>query len=407
MVEGRQQMFEWLPRPGDPLAAFLGAASGPAPVGLKINLVQGRQFNFYDANLERKYGAGWRDEWKEMTFARMRAWGFNTIANWSDTVFYEAKRMPYTVTLNVRGSLPEVPAAGDYWRHMFDVFDPKFAEAVEASVRTTAQQRSDDPWCLGYFVDNELSWGNMRSARSRYGLALGALALGTESAAKRALVAQLQHQYVEIEKLNAIWGTHFRSWQALSEEKYAVEGEPPAAMQPDLAVFMKAFASRYFRTIRDALRRYDPRHLYLGTRFAGHTREEVEACAQFCDVISFNIYRERLDPKQWTVLDGIDKPAIIGEFHMGALDRGMFHPGLVAAKDQADRARMYAAYVRSVAGHPLFVGCHFFKYADEPVTGRPGDGENYNIGFTTVTDTVYPEMVAAAKAVHAEIYGGR
>jgi hypothetical protein len=167
---------------------------------------------------------------------------------------------------------------------------------------------------------------------------------------------------------------------------------------------LKEFAARYFRTIRAALKKYDPNHLYLGTRFAGHTREEVEACAEFCDVISFNIYRQRLDPAQWTVLDGIDKPAIIGEFHMGALDRGMFHPGLVATPDQAARARMYADYVRSVADHPLFVGCHFFKYADEPLTGRPSDGENYNIGFTTVTDSVYPEMVAAAKAVHAEVY---
>jgi hypothetical protein len=170
---------------------------------------------------------------------------------------------------------------------------------------------------------------------------------------------------------------------------------------------MRAFASRYFRTIRDALKKYDPNHLYLGTRFAGYTLEEVEACAEFCDVISFNIYRPRLDPAQWTMLDGIDKPAIIGEFHMGALDRGMFHTGLVSTADQAARARMYADYVRSVADHPLFVGCHFFKYADEPLTGRPNDGENYNIGFTTVTDSVYPEMVAAAKAVHTEVYARR
>jgi hypothetical protein len=92
---------------------------------------------------------------------------------------------------------------------------------------------------------------------------------------------------------------------------------------------------------------------------------------------------------------------------MGALDRGMFHTGLVATRDQADRARMYQDYVRSVADHPSFVGCHFFKYTDEPMTGRQGDGENYNIGFTTITDSVYPEMVAAAKSVHAEVYPRR
>ncbi len=56
--------------------------------------------------------------------------------------------------------------------------------------------------------------------------------------------------------------------------------------------------------------------------------------------------------------------------------------------------------------HPAFVGCHFFKYGDEPLTGR-GDGENFNTGFVTVTDSVYPEMVAAAKTVHAEVYRRR
>jgi len=111
--------------------------------------------------------------------------------------------------------------------------------------------------------------------------------------------------------------------------------------------------------------------------------------------------REELEP---TVLDGVDRPVVIGEFHMGALDRGMFHPGLVSTPDQAARAAMYQDYVRSVADHPLFVGCHFFKFNDEPLTGRPRDGENYNIGFTTVTDGVYPELVTGAKAAHCEVY---
>jgi hypothetical protein len=403
VVEGRESMFEWLPDQSDPLAAHFGHAGNGAPVGLKVGMVTGRTFSFYAANLQRKYGSAWSAQWRAVTLARLRAWGFNTIANWSDPLFYEAKRVPYTVTLSVRGRLPEVPAAGDYWRHMMDVYDPKFAEAVDASVHTTAQARRDDPWCLGYFVDNELSWGSMRSDRSRLGLALGALALGPQSAARRALLDQLQKHYETIDRLNAAWNTRFASWSELKPP----EGDLSPAAKTDLAAYMQAFAERYFRTIRDALKKYDPNHLYLGTRFAGHTREEVEACAGYCDVISFNIYRPRIDPEQWTVLNGIDKPVIVGEFHMGALDRGMFHTGLVSTTDQAARAQMYADYVRSVADHPLFVGCHFFKYVDEPLTGRPMDGENYNIGFTTVTDSVYAEMVAAAKAVHAEVYRRR
>jgi len=39
------------------------------------------------------------------------------------------------------------------------------------------------------------------------------------------------------------------------------------------------------------------------------------------------------------------RPVIIGEFHFGALDHGMFHPGLKAARDQTHRGELYRAYV--------------------------------------------------------------
>lgn len=407
VIQGREPMFEWLPGPEDPLAAHLSIPRAWAPVGLKIKANTGRQFNFYTANLQRKYGAGWPEKWRAMALARLRAWGFNTIANWSDPVFHGARSMPYTVTLSIRGEVAEVSSGSDYWRRMYDVFDPKFAAAVEASVRTVAREGREDPWRLGYFVDNELPWGSMRDDRSRYGLALGALGLGQASAAKRALAEQLEARYRSIERLNAAWGARVGSWQEFLENPYKPEGELTAGLREDLAVYMRELADRYFRTIREALRKYDPNHLYLGVRFAWHTTEEVRAAGEYCDVVSFNIYRPRVEPAQWGVLKEIDKPVIIGEFHMGALDRGMFHTGLVATPDQAARAAMYQDYVRSVADHPSFVGCHFFKYNDEPLTGRPGDGENYNIGFTTVTDGLYPEMIAAAKAVHGEVYARR
>jgi len=92
---------------------------------------------------------------------------------------------------------------------------------------------------------------------------------------------------------------------------------------------------------------------------------------------------------------------------VGAMDRGMFHPGLVAAANQKERAETYTRYVRSVVDHPNFVGCHWFQYVDEPTTGRWFDGENYNIGFVTVADSPYPEMVKAARQVNGEMYRRR
>ncbi len=53
------------------------------------------------------------------------------------------------------------------------------------------------------------------------------------------------------------------------------------------------------------------------------------------------------------------------------------------------------------------MGSHYFQYADQPVTGRAFDDENYQIGFIDVTDTPYPEMVAAARSVGATMYERR
>jgi hypothetical protein len=415
ITEGREEMFRWLPAKGDPLAAHYRENREWEALGLKIKHHMGQSFNFYSANLERKYGKDWYAAWKKAALARLRAWGYNTIGNWSDPQLYAARKVPYTVTIDpwpaVAGDkkpqFAEVASGNDYWKRMADPFDPRYRDALERGIRENTQQYRDDPWCLGYFIDNEMSWGSMKDDRSRYGLALGALALTAESPAKRAFVGALKARHGEIGKLNQAWGANIASWQALLERPFQPAGGLGAAMKEDLRAFSREFARQYFRTVTGILKKYDSNHMYLGPRFAWHTRESVEACGELCDVISFNIYRPKVVASEWTVLDGIDKPVLIGEFHMGALDRGMFHSGLVPSLDQADRARMYQEYVRSVVDHPLMVGCHYFKYADEPLTGRPGDGENYNIGVVSVTDTPYPEFLEAAKAVHAEAYTRR
>ena len=124
------------------------------------------------------------------------------------------------------------------------------------------------------------------------------------------------------------------------------------------------------------------------------------------DVVSFNRYAKGINRSDWIGKNDLGKPLIIGEFHFGALDRGMFHAGLGPTGSQQERAESFKRYVRSVEDCPAFVGCHWFEYIDEPNTGRCLDGENYNIGFVDVTDTPYPEMVEAAKEIGAEVYRG-
>ena len=60
-------------------------------------------------------------------------------------------------------------------------------------------------------------------------------------------------------------------------------------------------------------------------------------------------------------VDLVDKPIIIGEFHFGALDTGMFHYSLLPADDQAERAKLYREYHEATLRNPRYVGAHWFQ----------------------------------------------
>jgi hypothetical protein len=252
-----------------------------------------------------------------------------------------------------------------------------------------------DPWCLGYFVDNELAWGDELS------LAVAALASPADQPAKQAFVDDLKAKYPSVEVLNRSWGTGHASWEALLESR-----SPPEAKQArdDLAAFATRTAELYFRVCREAVKEEAPNNLYLGCRFAWVNDRAVRAAAKYCDVISYNRYEETVDG--FRLPEGIDRPVLIGEFHFGALDRGLFHPGLRPVEDQRARGKAYRRYVRGALANPCLVGTHWFEFIDEATTGR-GDGENYQIGFVDVCDTPYAETVEACRDVGRDLYTRR
>jgi hypothetical protein len=92
--------------------------------------------------------------------------------------------------------------------------------------------------------------------------------------------------------------------------------------------------------VAEALRRHDGEHLYLGSRFAWQTTEAVQACARWCDVVSFNIYKRSIadDRDEWARLHALGKPALIGEFHFGSTDRGLFWEGSSVRAEKANAA---------------------------------------------------------------------
>ena len=402
-IEGREFMFAELPDPGDPLAVHYGYADErlglPAQRGRQYD--HGRTFDFYAANLQRKYGPDYLPLWRRTAVERLRAWGFNTIGNWSEPRLIERHEMPYVVPIHPYGNFAQVSSGSDWWGKMPDPFDPEFATAVDVMMAKAASTYRDDPYLIGYFVDNELAWGlgDAADPQLRYGLAAETLRLGTASPAKRAFVGQLIEKYREVEKLAAAWGVAVRSWDELRETDLTLS--PAALARPavadDLRTFTALFAETYFRIVAAAVRRHDTQHLYLGSRFQARTPEAVAACAKYCDVVSFNVYREDLAGEEWRRFHTLGKPALIGEFQFGSTDTGLFWPGLFDVAAEEQRGPAYAGYLRSARANPDIVGCHWFQYVDEPLTGRLLDGENGHMGFVSVADVPYAGLVSAAR----------
>lgn len=395
-IAGRETYFAELPpRTGEfagcyftpSVPAVMGHYKGQAPLS----------YNFCRSNCQRKYGADWESTYATMAHRRLRSWGLNTIANWSDASIYELRRTPYVVPLTPAAA-PRLEAATGYWGKFYDVYDPAFATTLAGLLTAERGKSIDDPWCIGYFVDNELAWGERDDE-----LANATWRCPPTQPAKQALLAALRARYADLAAFNTAWGTAFADWDAVAANRAA----PPDAgkAHADLAAFNAQVADTYFRTVRDTLKAAAPHQLYLGCRFAWHHPAAVAAAARYCDVVSFNLYRPAVASFKLPV--EADVPMLIGEFHFGALDHGGFAAGLVSVADQAARGAAYTSYVQGAVQHPQFVGCHWFQYYDQATAGRPLDEENYHCGFVDVAGTPYPALTTASRALGATLYPAR
>jgi len=384
-IQGREKYFEGLPSEESPLAQFYTKGTWSSH-GFYQDKIPFKAYQFHQSNLYKKYGEDWLSKYRQNIHTRLKSWGFNTIGFVSDNGATRMQETPYVGTVWIRGT-PMIEGSSGYWGKFHDVFDPAFRQAVRESMESQ-KEGAGDPYCLGYFVDNELSWGDVGS------LAEGTLKSPATQPAKIEFVKDLKNKYTKVEKLNQVWGTQHASWEALLSST-----TPPIAekAKEDLTNFYNKIAFAYFRTIKEELNRVAPNQMYIGCRFAWANNDiTLKAAAEYCDVVSFNKYEYSVE--NVSMPKGVDKPIMIGEFHFGALDRGSLHLGVKAAKSQTHRGELYQDYIKSALNNPQIVGAHWFQYMDEATSGRE-DGENYNVGFVSIADTPYEELINGAREV--------
>jgi hypothetical protein len=352
-------------------------------------------YDFFQSNLIHKYGSDFINIYANKSHQRLRSWGVNTIGNWSSPRVTLLRQTPYVYQIYPQAKA--LAGSASYAVEFWDVFDSGLPGAIQAGLNAEIGKSVNDPWCIGYFSANELKWGDETH------LARATLASPADQAAKVVFVQDLKTKYTTIAGLNAVWGTSYASWDDFLQSRTVPDANGGA--RADLLTFNQKTVEQYFKVCRDNIKAVAPHNLYLGCRFSNVNLMADTAASKYCDVVSYNRYHYSVGT--FKTPSNADVPLLIGEFHFGAFDRGMFFRGLRATASQSERARAYMRYVQGALRHPRFVGCHWFQFNDQHTTGRVFDEENAQVGFTDICDTPYPEMVNAARSIGYNMYSYR
>ena len=356
------------------------------------------------------------EDWAETAAARMKSWNMNTAAGWSSQDLMGGL-LPITPVLYLSGS---DWLTGD----VIDWFDPDFEAAVAERAAEAAAPYADDPFILGWFLDNEIRWGpDWRGTSTLLQLYL---AMDAEAPGKAVAVDLLLGTYGSVEAVNAALGVSAADRDGLlaTTSGWTALGSSGDDTADQLTVeFVSMAADRYFSVATEAVRAVDPNHLLLGNReVAIMTRPEVfEAATQYLDVISVNnyVFNDGVAELARGVSGGIDtseglaglyalvgKPIVISEYGFradGEAPPNSWPPQYPTYDDQVGRAAAFAEYARFFQDEPWVAGLHWFRWVDNPPDGSPSDGEDNNWGVVNESDEVYVELTDAMTEVFGEV----
>ncbi len=353
-------------------------------------------YDFGARNITHKYGSDSAQIRANVAQKRFEHWGVNTLGAWSNSAIFDKIKTPYTVFIGTGvGKILETSSElYGYWSKPRDFFDPSFEKAVKKVVDANAKHLAS-PYCLGVFFDNELPWQT-----ETLKLPKAVLTCPQTQYAKIAFADMLKSKYSDISKLNSAWKSDYKNWEDFLQKRDFIPSNKEGEV--DLLAFEERFYEKYFDTCRNAIKAKDSEILYFGCRFAWVNSLLPKVASRYCDVVSFNLYRNSVS--DYKMPEGAeDKPIIIGEYHFGSSDRGVIGGGLLPQQSLDDVVKCYTNYTVGAIENPNIIGAHWFQWSDQMITGR-SDGENYAIGFVDVCDTPIYSMVKAARNVAKNMY---
>jgi hypothetical protein len=355
------------------------------------------------------------EEWAVQSTDRLKTWGFNLVgAGGSGECRYKGLGHTEfiafgTIFTDIDDIVPKVN-----WTGFPNVFSPRWERYCDRMAQRLCADKKNDPWLLGYFLDNELEWYGKNYTEG--GIFDEGMRKPADHSAKLALVEYLRGKYGTVVALNAAWGMNLASFDAIlaATELTGSKGDTVAA---DKKGFTRLVADEYFRVTTAAIRKADPNHMVIGCRFAGSAPADIwDIAGKYCDIVTFNSY-DMVDMERDVAPGVVDKftrfhalankPMMITEWSFPALDAGLPCKGGAGMRvdTQAQKAECFRIYQEMLLRLPFMVGSDYFMWVDEPAPGISKTfPEDSNYGLVNEDDVPYPELTQMATRVHANAY---
>lgn len=348
--------------------------------------------------------------------------GFNTVGvhNSLNIVNQPTPDMPYMQPIhfvNIPHWRTEIPDS-----NFQDVFSSDFARHCDRMAKEIAAPVKDDPYLVGYSMTDcpLLTEEDLRErpdtiggARrpSRIGWPRRLRNLGANAPGKMAYVDTMNEVYRgSIKDFNTTYGTQFDSFDDLT---VAENWRPHTLLSNanetrDNTVFLKRVVGKYYETTRNAIRRYDPNHMFVGDKLHANTDSldtVLPVTSKYTDIIFYQMYA-RYEVQQpgldrWS--KQVDKPFINGDSAFTMTTDTMPRPYGPIADDLKTRAEWTDEFFRNAFARPEFVGWHYCGLIDASLL-VPRKASRQHSGLLDGYGNPYPALEKVLKNCSTEIY---
>ena len=262
-----------------------------------------------------------------------RQYGFNTVGVHTElsAINRPQPSMPYMQSIHfvdIPHWQQEIPDS-----NFLDVFSDAFASHCDQMAKEFAAPAKDDPFLLGYAMTDcplfteedcrerpDVIGGARREARIGWPRRLRNF--GANAPGKKVYVQTMRNIYRgQISDFNATYGTQFDSFDALqTAENWRTHTDLSNGNETrDNIEFLQKVVTKYYQTTRDAIRRYDPNHLFVGDKINANTDALdtlLPITSQFTDIVFYQMYAryEVQKPGLDRWYRTADKPLINGDF---------------------------------------------------------------------------------------------